>query len=306
MIYHHLRSENPRPRFSSLRHAVVALSLSCLLLLGCGGDPAPKRSDSPQSEATSKQEKSSQKKVDSTEHRPAITISSPAPGTLLAGEKLVVAGSGIPLDSALHFRLIYDSVLTISSGDLSTPRKDSSAERVSFSRTVNWHSDWEGEAVLEVYEIDTVSGKEIGHARVSVLLPPVPEGDSVRTIYAYFPNRRIGSRSDCGLVFPLVRTLPGESRSLARGAVYYLLKGVTTEEREGNYFDRTPRGLRLESIEMKDRVAHLDFSSHLNRSRRSCQSETIRAQIEQTIAQFMTVDAVVIRANGRLWTAGRR
>lgn len=300
--YHSHREARKHTR-SLLAHLLLSLTLCFVLLSGCGNDPAPEQSNRRRSPA--KQEKPVETAQKKNEHRPSITITSPIPGTLLSGDSFTLSGHGLPLDSALHFRLIYDSVLTLVSGDLAMPFSDSVAPRSSFSRKVMWDSDWEGEAVLEVFEIDTLSGKELGHARVSVLLPPVAQGDSLRTVYAYYPNRRIGSRSDCGLVFPLVRTLPGESRALARGAIYYLLKGVTPEERTENYFDSAPQGLRLESIRMNDGVAQLDFTSHLNQSRRSCQSETIRAQIEQTIAQFMTVDAVVIRANGRIWKAGR-
>ncbi len=299
--YHTHQIDRRSPR-SPLAHLVVAATLSLLFLPGCGNEPAPEKGK--QLPAPTQQVKPvevSGKK----EHRPAITLTSPAPGDLLSGESFTISGEGLPLDSALHFRLVYDSVLTLVSGDLPMPSSDSVPPRGSFSRKVTWNSDWEGEAVLEVFEIDTLSGKELGHRRVSVLLPPVPEGDSVRTVYAYFPNRRIGSRADCGLVFPLVRHLPGRSRSLARGAIYYMLKGVRPDERKEGYFESIPRGLRLDQIQMENGVARLDFSRHLNQSRRSCQSETIRAQIEQTVAQFMSVDAVVIRVNGRVWTAGR-
>ena len=280
----------------------VSALLSALLLFGgCGGggEELPERSG----------EEVDVQSDSSAEVRPAsyqIQLTSPKPGTLLNGSTFQLKGLGKSHDSTLHYRLVFDSILTLTSGEIAMISDDSTATTTSFSEKVTFQSDWEGEVVLEVYENDTASGEEIWKVSIPLLLPPVPPSDTGRTVYSYFPNRRIGSLSDCSLVFPLTRELPGNSKGLARGAIYFVLKGVTEEEEKGGYFNRMPEGLRLDRIDLKDRVAHLDFSSHLNRSRRTCQSETIRAQIEQTIAQFKTVDAVVIRADGRIWKGGGR
>ena len=233
-----------------------------------------------------------------------ITLSSPAPGDTLFGGSLQLKGKGVAADSVLHVRLLYDTIVAVASKDIRITPRDSTTP-APFSEKISFTSDWGGPGRLDVYDIDPETGKERGLVSIPVILPAPSKSDSVRTVYAYFPNRELGSISDCSLVFPLARELPGDSRSLARGAVFYLLMGVTDEEEDAGYFSRLPAGLRLNSISLEEGIATLDFSHHLMQLDRSCGIDRVRAQIEQTLAQFMTVDAVVIRVNGRVWTARR-
>ena len=136
--------------------------------------------------------------------------------------------------------------------------------------------------------------------------PPAPVDTIIGgMIYAYFPNSKMGSLSDCKIVYPLSRPLPTGSNAAARAAIYALIKGVTAAEAEEGYHSRLPKGLRLEGFSMEDGVARLDFSDHINRMKRTCPREAVRAQIEQTLAQFRSINAVVITIKGVTWTGGR-
>lgn len=268
-----------------------------LLSVGCGSDETPVPQQSETEEPA---------RVEPATTRSSIlAVSSPAPGDTLRGGKFRLKGEGTSGDSLLHYRLLYDTLIGVAWGDLAIAPRDSTTP-APFSREVSFSCDWGGRGRVEVFDRDPETGQERGTVQIPVVILTPVEGDSVRTIYAYFPNRDLGSIADCSLVFPLARELSGDSRSLARAAVYYLLRGVTEEEKGEGYFSRIPDGLRLNSITLEEGLATLDFSHHLMQLDRSCGIDRVRSQIEQTLAQFQTVDAVVIRVDGRVWTAGRR
>ncbi|MGE3802907.1 MAG: GerMN domain-containing protein, partial [Candidatus Kapaibacterium sp.] len=139
--------------------------------------------------------------------------------------------------------------------------------------------------------------------RVPVKISVSP-GKKTKPVFIYFPNSKMGSLKDCKLVYPLSRELPEKSQGLIRGAVYYMLKGLSQSEATEGYRDIIPEGLRLNRVSLEEGVARLDFSRELNQIKRSCDAEALRSQIEQTLAQFQTVNAVVITANGVNWKMG--
>ncbi len=287
----------------TIRVAIPALLILSLFLASCGSeDAAEERREVSSEEGVTEQQV--EEPIGAVTRSSVISITSPAPGDTLFGGTFQLKGKGVAPDSLLHVRLLFDTIMAVASKDIRVTPRDSTTP-VTFSEKISFTSDWAGPGRLDVYDIDPETGQERGLVSIPIVLPPLPEADSVRTVYAYFPNRELGSISDCSLVFPLARELPGNSRSLARGAVYFLLMGVTDEEEDAGYFSRLPEGLRLNSISLEDGLATLDFSHHLMQLDRSCGIDRVRSQIEQTLAQFATVDAVVIRVNGRVWTAGR-
>ena len=232
----------------------------------------------------------------------AIRLKSPRSGETLSPSGFTISGTARTFENNVLYRLVFDSVLTLASGFTTADAREIGTFGP-FSVNVEFSTDYGGDGVLEVFEESAENGEEINKVRVPVKIVASP-GKKTRTVYVYFPNRRMGSLNDCKLVYPISRELPAESKALIRGTVYHMLKGINEEEREEGYRNLLPEGLRLNRASLEEGVARLDFSRELNRIERTCDAETFRSQIEQTLAQFETVNAVVITVEGRNWTMG--
>ncbi|MCC7571281.1 GerMN domain-containing protein [Candidatus Micrarchaeota archaeon] len=82
-------------------------------------------------------------------------------------------------------------------------------------------------------------------------------------------------------------------------AIEQLLQGPTAQEQARGISSSIPEGTELQSIDIQDGVATVDFSQELDEGvAGSAWVTMIREQIEQTLMQFETVDEVVIRING--------
>ena len=139
------------------------------------------------------------------------------------------------------------------------------------------------------------------YAQMSITIQPDNE-DEVNTqkVKIFFPNDTINSEMlDCSLVFPVTREIP-ETLAVGRASINELLEGPTEEEIEEGYFTNIPEGVEILSITVEEGVATIDFNSLLEEGvGGSCRVNSIRAQIEETLKQFSTVDSVVISIDGR-------
>lgn len=127
---------------------------------------------------------------------------------------------------------------------------------------------------------------------------PAEVGAADGSVKAYFGNELLDPELDCTEVFPVerpVRTAGGQEQA----AIAELLRGVTPGERERGYFTSLNDGVELNSLQILNGTAYADFSGRLGETGGSCAVLAIRAQIESTLKQFVTVDNVVISVNGR-------
>lgn len=236
-----------------------------------------------------------------------LRLDEPNPGATIGLGGFRISGIARLPDSTsrIHYRLVYDSTVSIARGS-TPPVVVDSLSPTTFSADVIPVRFGGGGLLLEVFTFEPKSRREILKTRIPVILPDPEPSDSTTTTYAYFSHRRLGSYNDCRLVYPVAREVSTDIRSLARSAIYFLLKGPTPEEEEEGFFNRMPRNMMLDDISIDRGIARLDFSHHLTNRRRACQAQGIRAQIEQTMIQFDSVEAVVIQVNGRIWRGGER
>ncbi|MCE2503393.1 MAG: GerMN domain-containing protein [Chlorobi bacterium] len=273
--------------------------LTGIAMLSCGTSEDRKQPEQPHDGTDSP----SLDTLQSSKRQGPIIVESPRSGAILSRSEFTIRGTARTFEGTVLYRLVYGSVLNVASGFITADSAEIGTYSP-FSIDVTYSSDFGGDAILEVYEEDAESGEEVNKVKIPVTIVGLP-GKEKQKVFVYFPNIRMGSRRDCRSVYPLSRELPKESKGLARGAIYYLLKELDEEERIEGYRNKMPEGLRLNRISIEDGVAHLDFSSHLNRIKRACDAQMVRAQIEQTLAQFQTVNAVAITADGMNWTMGR-
>ncbi len=135
---------------------------------------------------------------------------------------------------------------------------------------------------------------------VSVWLDPAGNGTVVpeTKVKAFFGNST--KQGDvCSAVFPVEHSVP-QTQAVARAALDELLKGPTSAEKDAGFTTVIPVGVVVQSLDIKNGVAHVDFSSELDAGvAGSCRVTAIRSEIESTLKQFSTVQSVVISIDGK-------
>lgn len=119
-------------------------------------------------------------------------------------------------------------------------------------------------------------------------------------VKVFFPNEIMGSTEDCTLVYPLIRTIP-QTVAVGRASLEELFNGLTEEELSSGYYDNLNEGIVIQSLTISNGIARVDFNSKLDEMvGGSCKVTSIRAQIEETLKQFSTVNSVVISRDGQV------
>jgi len=123
-------------------------------------------------------------------------------------------------------------------------------------------------------------------------------GDKTLTIKVFFNNNELDPEITCNKVFSVERKIP-YTKAVAQAALDELLSGPTEEEKNDGYFTSINSGVILNRVTIEDKIAKADFNEMLEyQVGGSCRVSAIRAQIEQTLIQFPSVNEVVISING--------
>lgn len=144
---------------------------------------------------------------------------------------------------------------------------------------------------LELYTESAMDGSPQDVVRRSLTL--ADQGAS--SVEVYFADEAMAEFGDCAAVDFEKRTV-SKTINVAELAILELLKGPTAAWAS----TLIPEGTALESIEITDGVAHVQFThpNIVEWNGGACRVTAIRAQIERTLKQFSTVDSVVISVNG--------
>jgi len=170
-------------------------------------------------------------------------------------------------------------------------------ERVPFELEVDFPLIADSYTVLRFEKSNPSGLKE--HSDYADLQVLVKTDNKVLEVKIYFPNEKMGSTSDCTLVYPVDRTIP-YTQAVGRVALQELFKGLTQEEEEYGYFTNINEGVEIQSLTISNGIARVDLSEELEKEvGGSCRVTSIREQIGRTLKQFPTVDTVIISIDGR-------
>ena len=123
-----------------------------------------------------------------------------------------------------------------------------------------------------------------------------PSGEANTMSFQVFFSQ--GMSGDCSLVEGVLRTVP-ETPDIARAAVEALLQGPTAAETQSGYITLINQGTELVDLTMAGSTLAATFSSRLQEGvAGSCRVTAIRAQIEQTLKQFATVQTAIVKVQG--------
>lgn len=120
-------------------------------------------------------------------------------------------------------------------------------------------------------------------------------------IFVYYNNtKKDPNMSDCSKVYPLKRELVDQSEHEEVNALVTLTMPLSQQEKEQGFVSNIPEGTQLVNLRISgEGLAYADFTEELNSGGGSCSMLARRAQIEQTLLQFPTIDKVIISVNGR-------
>lgn len=119
-----------------------------------------------------------------------------------------------------------------------------------------------------------------------------------KQVSVYFVDLKKAETSSCEADVPLTRTVPN-AETLGPGSLAALLQGLVDKE-GAMYYSAINPDVLVQSFEIKNRVAYVDFNSKLNEGvAGSCKLIAIRSQIENTLNNLPDIDSVVISVDGQ-------
>ncbi|MDQ3089676.1 MAG: GerMN domain-containing protein [bacterium] len=124
-----------------------------------------------------------------------------------------------------------------------------------------------------------------------------PNTGEKTAIKVFFGNSVRGA--ECEEVISAIREVP-KVATIGKAAIEELLKGPTTLEQSQGFSTALNPNVKVNSLSISNGIARVDFSSDLNTGvAGSCRVQAIRAQIEETLKQFPTVQNVSISVSGK-------
>lgn len=127
---------------------------------------------------------------------------------------------------------------------------------------------------------------------------PVRFSSAEKSEVKIYLGKIYGQQSDCGTVYSVNRTID-KTTAIATATINQLITGPTSEEKEKGYTTGINSLTQLNSLNIENGVARADFSKELNDVAGSCTVQMIRAQIENTLKQFTTIEEVIISVDGK-------
>lgn len=152
------------------------------------------------------------------------------------------------------------------------------------------------------YVVFKFVGKDIEIIRPGEISPFPTAANSIEAIKikVFFGNSKFDpSGMNCDKVYPVERNIQ-KTLAVAKAAAEELLKGPAQQEKEQGYFTSINSNVAINSLELKDGTAKIDFDEQLEfQVGGSCRVAAIRKQITETLKQFSEKKEVLISINGR-------
>ncbi|MFA7088059.1 MAG: GerMN domain-containing protein, partial [Patescibacteria group bacterium] len=118
-------------------------------------------------------------------------------------------------------------------------------------------------------------------------------------VKVYFNNNIFDPEISCDKVFPVEREITKEENNM-RSTIVALLDGPTEAEIEAGYYTNINGGVFINEVLIEDGMIKADFDAQLLKDvAGSCRVTAIRAQITETLRQFLKNAKVNISVDGR-------
>ncbi|PJE57689.1 MAG: hypothetical protein COU82_00615 [Candidatus Portnoybacteria bacterium CG10_big_fil_rev_8_21_14_0_10_38_18] len=171
---------------------------------------------------------------------------------------------------------------------------------VPFRAEIEWTSSTSMNGTL-VFQNDNPSGlpENAKEFRLPIIIG-VSNNSGIIEVKVFFNNSKMDPEFSCNKVFSVERKFP-VTEDVAGKTIEELLKGPTEQEKAEGFFTSINPGVEIQSLKIENGVARIDFNEQLEfQVGGSCRVAAIRAEITQTLMQFLTmVKSVIISINGR-------
>ena len=155
-----------------------------------------------------------------------------------------------------------------------------------------------------VLEKDNPSGlpEHADELTIPVYFKEAPEiSQEFMTIKIFLSDSRFVGEPyfDCSRTIAVERQVP-KTLAVTKTVIEALLRGATQEEINQGFVSNINLGVRIQKLIIENGEVKIDFDEQLEfQVGGSCRVAAIRAQITETLKQFLTVDSVLISINGR-------
>lgn len=230
-----------------------------------------------------------------------IVIETPRPGQAISSPVVIKgkARGNWYFEASFPARLVDANGKVLSIMPIQATGNWMTTEFVPFTATVNFTipSTKTGTLILQK---DNPSGlaENNDELRIPVTFTAFDPNTGGKTSIKVFLGNS-GKGAECEEVIPVIREVP-KVATIGTTAIEELLKGPTTTEQSQGFSTSLNPNVKVNSLNISNGIARVDFSSDLNKSvAGSCRVQAIRAQIEETLKQFPTVQNVIISINGK-------
>ncbi|MFA6536978.1 MAG: Gmad2 immunoglobulin-like domain-containing protein [Patescibacteria group bacterium] len=207
---------------------------------------------------------------------------------------LIIRGQARVFENSFNYRVLDVDKKVLFEGTAMSNAQDSGLFG-DFEIKVNGHAPNYGQGYVEVFDYSAKDGAVENLVSVPIIFAP----SETMSLKVFFNNNIFDPQMiDCSKVFGVTRTVP-KTEAVAKTALAELFKGVLPGEKELGYFSNINEGVVLNSIEIVNGTARVDFNEKLQQAvGGSCRISAIISQIENTLKQFSSINNVIISING--------
>lgn len=221
-----------------------------------------------------------------------IMVSEPVPGQKV-GFPLKIVGQARVFENTVQYRVVDDAGNVLTDGYGMAEAKEA-GEFGTFRILLTYREPTTPTGKVEVFS----SSARDGSQENSVVIPVVFSQDvsAQEILIPFVPRENEGT--DCAEISSVPRRVE-RTPAIAHAAMIELLEGPDEGERQ-LFLTLLPAEARLRSVVIEEGVARVTFvAGSFDRVAGSCMVTGIRAQIEATLAQFPSVDSVIILEEGK-------
>lgn len=210
------------------------------------------------------------------------------------GLPVAIRGKARVFENTVNYR-IKNSDGKIIMENYTTANSQDMGQFGSFEEIVNYPDPKDNRGSIEVFEYSAKDGSEVNKIEIPVTFKKIESMD----IKIYFGNRKENSNDEnCNQVYEVERRI-SKTQSVAKETLLELIAGTTLEDEDDGFFSEISKEAKINKINIKNEIAEADFSQELlDGIEGSCEKETIKAQISETLMQFPAVKDVKITVNG--------
>lgn len=205
---------------------------------------------------------------------------------------LVIEGEARVFENTFNYRLLDENGDVLVERYAMTDATDA-GQFGAFEERISYPQPSGDTGTLEVFVYSAMDGSEADKITIPVKFADVAS----MTVKTFFTTE--ATADDCSLVTAVERRIPKTS-AVGSAAIEQLLAGPTSDEVEQGFGTSINTGVTMKRLVIEDGVATVEFDETLEAGvGGSCKVMAIRAQIEETLKQFPTVESVVIMVEGR-------